>query len=124
MTTAQKSPSDIANLPDDAIHAILTDALAKLLKHIDLTDEHMREVMLIIMQGRCPDALMGALLIALREKGESSVRSAPALRPCWSWLTPSVSVMPMPWISSAQGVMAQIYSMSQQPPPLWQQQQA
>lgn len=71
MTTAQKSPSDIANLPDDAIHAILTDALAKLLKHIDLTDEHMREVMLIIMQGRCPDALMGALLIALREKGES-----------------------------------------------------
>lgn len=43
MTTAQKSSSDIANLPDDAIHAILTDALAKLLKHIDLTDEHMRE---------------------------------------------------------------------------------
>ena len=34
MTTAQKSPSDIANLPDDAIHAILTDALAKLLGNI------------------------------------------------------------------------------------------
>lgn len=65
------TPDDIAALSDDDIHAILTDALAKLLKHIDLTDTHMRHVMLIIMQGRCPDALMGAILIALREKGES-----------------------------------------------------
>lgn len=63
--------ANISTLSDEQIHAILTDALAKLLKHIDLTDEHMRQVMLIIMQGRCPDALMGAILIALREKGES-----------------------------------------------------
>lgn len=63
--------ADIATLSDDEIHAILTDALAKLLKHIDLVDEHMRQVMLIIMTGRCPDALMGAILIALRQKGES-----------------------------------------------------
>ncbi len=62
---------DINALDDEAIYAILTDALAKLLKHIDLTTHHMRQVMLIIMQGRCPDALMGALLIALRQKGES-----------------------------------------------------
>lgn len=69
--TAMTTPTEIAALSDTDIHFILTDALAKLLKHIDLTDEHMEQVMLIIMQGRCPDALMGAILIALREKGES-----------------------------------------------------
>ncbi len=67
----EKTPAQIAALDDASIHSILTTALARLLKHIDLTDSEMREVMIIIMQGRCPDALMGALLIALREKGES-----------------------------------------------------
>lgn len=71
MDTNTQTPEHIAQLSDEQISAILTDALAKLLKNIDLTDEHMRQVMLIIMQGRCPDALMGAILIALRQKGES-----------------------------------------------------
>ncbi|MFC0820876.1 anthranilate phosphoribosyltransferase [Moraxella marmotae] len=71
MTNTPKTPEHIASMDDAAIHAILTDALGKLLKHIELTDEQMREVTLIIMQGRCPDALMGAILIALRQKGES-----------------------------------------------------
>lgn len=65
------TPADIQALSDAQICAILSDALAQLLQHIDLTDEQMTQVMLIIMQGRCPDALMGAILIALRQKGES-----------------------------------------------------
>lgn len=65
------SPEHIARLDETSIQETLTDALAKLLKNIDLTPEQMRQVMLIIMQGRCPDALMGAILIALRQKGES-----------------------------------------------------
>ena len=62
---------DIAIMTDDDILAILTKALSHLLKNIELTHDEMRQVMLIIMQGRCPDALMGAILIALRQKGES-----------------------------------------------------
>ena len=59
---------NIAIMTDDDILAILTKALSHLLKNIELTHDEMRQVMLIIMQGRCPDALMGAILIALRQK--------------------------------------------------------
>ncbi|WP_375540345.1 anthranilate phosphoribosyltransferase [Moraxella nasovis] len=62
---------DILNLSDDEISQILTTALDKLLNNIDLDSTLMRQVMLIIMQGRCPDALMGAILVALRIKGET-----------------------------------------------------
>lgn len=62
---------DLTTLSDDNITRLLTTALAKLLDRQDLSDSEMRQVMHIIMQGRCPDALMGAILIALRQKGES-----------------------------------------------------
>lgn len=65
------TPEQITNLSDDSIHTILTKALDQLLNNTSLDERLMREVMLIIMQGRCPEALMAALLIALRQKGES-----------------------------------------------------
>ena len=71
MTTTRKSPQDISAMSDEDIHAHLTTALAHMFRHIDLTFDEMRTVMLIIMQGRCSDALMGAILTALRMKGES-----------------------------------------------------
>ncbi|MFA9485851.1 MULTISPECIES: anthranilate phosphoribosyltransferase [unclassified Moraxella] len=58
-------------LDDDEIHSFLSQSLNQLLKHQDLDATTMRAVMLAIMHGRCPDALMGAILIALRLKGES-----------------------------------------------------
>lgn len=61
----------ILSLDDDAIAKILTDALSCLLERQDLTAEQMRQVMLIMMSGRCPEVLMAAILIALRQKGES-----------------------------------------------------
>ena len=53
------------------IYDTLTTALNRMLQRIDLTQDEMQEVMSIIMQGKCNDAMMGALLIALRMKGES-----------------------------------------------------
>ncbi|MFW2177058.1 MULTISPECIES: anthranilate phosphoribosyltransferase [unclassified Moraxella] len=50
---------------------LLTTALDRVINTIDLTYTEMRGVMLAIMQGQCPDAMMGALLTALRMKGES-----------------------------------------------------
>ena len=50
---------------------LLTTALDRAINTIDLTYAEMRGVMLAIMQGQCPDAMMGALLTALRMKGES-----------------------------------------------------
>ncbi|VEG13405.1 anthranilate phosphoribosyltransferase [Moraxella cuniculi] len=65
------SPEQIAQLSDEQVQQILTQALSNLLDNQDLPAWQMHQVMLIIMQGRCPDALMGAILIALRQKGES-----------------------------------------------------
>ena len=48
-----------------------TTALDRAINTIDLTYAEMRGVMPAIMQGQCPDAMMGALLTALRMKGES-----------------------------------------------------
>lgn len=62
---------DIAQLSNDQIHKLLTSALDRILQRIDLTFDEMREVMLIIMQGKCSDAMMGAILTGLRMKGES-----------------------------------------------------
>ena len=64
-------PEDIAKLSDDDIHNVLTGALDKILQRIDLTFTQMRQVMLIIMQGKCSSAMMGAILVGLRMKGES-----------------------------------------------------
>lgn len=50
---------------------LLTTALDKLINHIDLPFIEMKAVMLAIMQGQCSDTMMGALLTALRMKGES-----------------------------------------------------
>nr|WP_317198821.1 anthranilate phosphoribosyltransferase [uncultured Psychrobacter sp.] len=62
---------DIANLSDEQVHSLLVNALDRILQRIDLTFDEMREVMLIIMQGKCSDAMMGAILTGLRMKGES-----------------------------------------------------
>ncbi len=62
---------DIAQRSDEQIHQFLTTALDRILQRIDLTFDEMHQVMLIIMQGRCSDAMMGALLTGLRMKGES-----------------------------------------------------
>ena len=59
------------HLSDEQIHKILTTALARILRRIDLTQQEMREIMTIIMDGRCPDAMMGALLTGLNMKSES-----------------------------------------------------
>ena len=70
MTTAT-TPDDIAQLSDDDVHKLLTTALGRIFQHIDLTFDEMYQVMLIIMQGRCSNAMMGAILTGLRMKGES-----------------------------------------------------
>ena len=61
----------IALLSDAQIHKILTSALERIFQHIDLTFDEMHQVMLIIMQGKCSSAMMGAILTGLRMKGES-----------------------------------------------------
>jgi len=63
----------IQAMSDEQIFGILTTALTHLLERIDLTYEEMRNVMLIIMQGRCSEAMMGAILAALRMKSESII---------------------------------------------------
>ena len=67
----QSTPEHITELSEEQVHKLLTSALDRILQRIDLTFDEMREVMLIIMQGRCNDALMGAILTGLRMKGES-----------------------------------------------------
>ena len=67
----QSTPEQITELSEEQVHKLLTSALDRILQRIDLTFDEMREVMLIIMQGRCSDALMGAILTGLRMKGES-----------------------------------------------------
>ncbi|ELA08689.1 anthranilate phosphoribosyltransferase [Moraxella macacae 0408225] len=58
-------------LNQQQISILLTTALDKIINHIDLTFDEMQAVMLVIMQGNCPDAMMGAILTALRMKSES-----------------------------------------------------
>lgn len=62
---------DISKLSDEHTHLILTRALDRILQRIDLTFDEMHQVMLIIMQGKCSSAMMGAILTGLRMKGES-----------------------------------------------------
>ena len=71
LTTSMSSVEDIVKLSDEAVHTLLTSALDRIFQHIDLTFDEMHEVMLIIMQGRCSNAMMGAILTGLRMKGES-----------------------------------------------------
>ena len=65
------TPEDIAKLSDADIHILLTSALDRIFQHIDLTFDEMYQVMLIIMHGKCSNAMMGAILTGLRMKGES-----------------------------------------------------
>ena len=65
------TPESIAKLSDEQTHQLLTTALGRIFQHIDLTFDEMYQIMLIIMQGRCSDAMMGAILTGLRMKGES-----------------------------------------------------
>ena len=71
LLTPMSRAKDIANLSDEDVHSLLTGALDRIFQHIDLTFDEMHEVMLIIMQGRCSNAMMGAILTGLRMKGES-----------------------------------------------------
>lgn len=67
----QPSAEDVLALTEADISKKLTIAMETLLHGTDLTYTQMREVMLLIMQGKCPDAVMSGLLVALRIKGES-----------------------------------------------------
>ena len=67
VTTAE----GVAQLTDEQIHKLLTTALDRIFQHIDLTFAEMHQVMLVIMQGKCSNAMMGAILTGLRMKGES-----------------------------------------------------
>ena len=71
LLTSMSRAEEIAKLSDEDVHALLTSALDRIFQHIDLTFDEMHEVMLIIMQGRCSNAMMGAILTGLRMKGES-----------------------------------------------------
>lgn len=71
ISQTQQIVEDINQLSDESIHKLLTTALGRIFQHIDLTFDEMYQVMLIIMQGRCSDAMMGAILTGLRMKGES-----------------------------------------------------
>ena len=71
LSNVTRTPEDIHQLSDDSIHKLLTTALGRIFQHIDLTFDEMYQVMLIIMQGKCSDAMMGAILTGLRMKGES-----------------------------------------------------
>ena len=68
---SKTNSEDIAQRSDEQIHKLLTSALDHILQRIDLTFDEMHQVMLIIMQGKCNDAMMGAILTGLRMKGES-----------------------------------------------------
>lgn len=85
------SQNSVARLSDEDIHKLLTTALGRIFQHIDLTFDEMYQVMLIIMQGRCSDAMMGAILTGLRMKGESIdeiTASASAMRDLAANITP------------------------------------
>jgi|TARA_R110002020_G_scaffold161258_2_gene346183 anthranilate phosphoribosyltransferase len=86
------TPDNIAQLSDEDTHKVLTTALGRIFQHIDLTFDEMYQVMLIIMQGRCSDAMMGAILTGLRMKGESIdeiTASASAMRALAANITPN-----------------------------------
>ena len=63
--------AQINALTEEQIDKKLRLALDNAIDRIDLTYEQMREVMLLIMTGKCNDARMGAMLTALRMKSES-----------------------------------------------------
>ncbi len=87
-----RNAEDIATLSDEQIHNLLTSALDRIFQHIDLTFDEMHQVMLIIMQGKCSDAMMGAILTGLRMKGESIdeiTASARAMRDLAANIAPS-----------------------------------
>lgn len=69
--TVAHTPDGITMMSDEQIHKLLSTALDRILQRIDLTFDEMHQVMLVIMQGRCSHALMGAILTGLRMKGES-----------------------------------------------------
>ncbi len=68
---AKNIPEPITELSEEQTHKLLASALDRILQRIDLTFDEMHQVMLIIMQGKCGDAMMGAILTGLRMKGES-----------------------------------------------------
>ncbi len=68
---AKNTPEPTTELSEEQTHKLLASALDRILQRIDLTFDEMHQVMLIIMQGRCSDAMMGAILTGLRMKGES-----------------------------------------------------
>ncbi|MDO5768693.1 MAG: anthranilate phosphoribosyltransferase [Psychrobacter sp.] len=90
--TQAHSSTDIHAMSDEQVFNLLTTALSHLLERIDLTYEEMRNVMLIIMQGRCSEAMMGAILVALRMKSESITEitaAASAMRELADNITPT-----------------------------------
>ena len=88
----QATAEDIAQLSDEQIHKLLSTALDRILQRIDLTFDEMHKVMLVIMQGKCSNAMMGAILTGLRMKGESIdeiTAAASAMRALATNISPS-----------------------------------
>lgn len=88
----QATAEDIAQLSDEQIHKLLSTALDRILQRIDLTFDEMHQVMLVIMQGKCSNAMMGAILTGLRMKGESIdeiTAAASAMRALATNISPS-----------------------------------
>lgn len=76
---------------------LLTTALDRVLNHLDLTYAEMRGVMLAIMQGQCPDAMMAAILTALRMKSES-IEEITAAAEVMSELAIKIDLQDMPYL--------------------------
>ncbi|MBU5615603.1 anthranilate phosphoribosyltransferase [Psychrobacter sp. TAE2020] len=88
----QTTAEDIAQHSEEQIHKLLSSALDRILQRIDLTFDEMHQVMLVIMQGKCSNAMMGAILTGLRMKGESIdeiTAAASAMRALAANISPS-----------------------------------
>ncbi len=89
---AAETSETLEALSEAQTHKILTSALERIFQHIDLTFDEMHQVMLIIMQGKCSSAMMGAILTGLRMKGESIdeiTAAASAMRALAANITPT-----------------------------------
>ena len=60
-------------------------ALAQLVAGQDLSREAMRAAMMAVMTGEASAAQIGALLVALRMKGEATTKSPVQPRSCANW---------------------------------------
>lgn len=72
----------------------IQEALSKVVEHLDLSREQMRDVMQQVMTGQCTDAQIGGFLVALRMKSESIDEIAAAAEVMRELATPVVISQP------------------------------